>query len=775
MRHDNSAAIRDCQTTPGFGVYRRLPEDRHTIGRDIRRVAPGSASRAGGLHATADAFRQGDPASRGALANGFPATDLCANAEALLGDSAGVQWMGGHEGLHEAAGTAAMVDLDEAAHGLYADAHYVFESMNGNAADSCTSLSGEAYEMGHHPIEWLAHQAAPGDGNLAVTLGLGAVMAPLSFAAMRAGWQEWREAGDTSEALKARGEALRARRDALPQPERLPGVQAPTAGPSQAEAATGPLASARAERHMIDQVLQDLARARRANRLDASIGASSFLSGGAILTKSLGEAGTQGLIALGGKGAPLAPVLNALGGGSAVATASGLASTFVLGPLAGVLASVLGLSFVLRTHQESQMCRSDRALMREPLEALRKGRAAHPSRFVTLRRYRRFLETKLAQRQQFFSRFRNWNIGFFGGASVYGASVLAKAGLAAAALAGLGGIIGAPLLGTLLFAGTVGALVMSISSHRFFVAHDKLKRYHGHAHSDAQDIDRQTLCALDAASRHLPLNESSGFGLRAGLHAQLHAREKHLHAFVLRAAQALGRHYRLPRRSTDASFKGVTFGKRSLRREVHARLAAAGTLAKGLLSLKGKQAASEAARQRFSRESASLTVDAMSDWLADPASLRPQIGFMRSTVDAQCAYLDDKLAILRKATVHPDYREAAIDVEGLPPASAFEASIKRDQLRCARLKRLSQALAAAEQAPVAQAQQALHGLREAFVTLQTGHAQAERASDNRASCRTLARFCLSEAEPYLSSLRGILLSTEQQAARTHARTDTPSA
>ncbi|MBI3143670.1 MAG: hypothetical protein HYZ18_00070 [Pseudogulbenkiania sp.] len=234
-----------------------------------------------------------------------------------------------------------------------------------------------------------------------------------------------------------------------------------------------------------------------------------------------------------------------------------MAGTLVLGPLVSVFAVTLGGFFTRQSRIEKQRLLDDKKQVQAFLAALPPTPGSSTAESSNSP-YRVFLTGKLAQRERFFTRFNNWNMGFLGGSSLYATSTLTKMGLGVAALAGASALGGPIVLGGVTVAG-IGGLVMGVSSHQYLFGHDKYKRYQGYRRQAGAEVDRAWLVLADALVRRgeplgtgkSPPVNGIGFGLREALFDQVDRREKALQALLVQAAADQNKQYRPHVRSTD--------------------------------------------------------------------------------------------------------------------------------------------------------------------------------------------------------------------------------
>ncbi|PPV05935.1 type III secretion system effector protein XopK [Xanthomonas bromi] len=565
----------------------------------------------------------------------------------------------------------------------------------------------------------LAEEGAPGGTfELAMSLGIGSAMLPLSGLAMYAAYKETREVAEQRTHLRQRERRLRSDLAEL-----------------QPALDTGALAdAANVHAHALSEAIETNVYLQQRNARDGAIAATSMASAGVIFTKAASELGIQGGLAIASKSTNAVGLVGHSAAAAGAASAAGIAGTFVLGPLASVAATALGSTFLHQSRRERTRVAVDVERVERFLQDLEPSELSPGAQH-----YQHFVSTKLSKYDRFAHDFNQWNKGFVAGGITYTASTLTKVGISTAVVAGA--TVAAPVgTGLIIGAGLLGAATMGVGSHQFLLAHGKQKRYRRYETEDMPGVDRTLLAVADllpareaesAADQEAPsladqfqptaldvaltpvVEEAEGddedeivaetapglepkhrqgvsaggeaqpamaglaaptadsagareaenavpqhgFELRSALYACIDGQEKALDTFVQRAADDLQKIHPAKPRSTD---QGTVSGRAAhaapLSPRVNAVLRAAASYGRAVLTGKPQEARGKAMRSH-AKHSAMLTETALSQWLQTPGSVKSQIAYMQCSLELQKKYLDAKLsaqADLPQPAVHDD-------------------------------------------------------------------------------------------------------------------------
>lgn len=657
-------------------------------------------------------------------------------------------------------GAGAIIDLDEAAHGLYAGAKYAIEGLEGHPGHIADVFTDEAHELQHHPISTFLNESVHDtSADFAISMGIGAGMLPLSALAIHAGFKETKEAIHTHRDLTKRLKIVQRQQRAY---HALDNTANETVG--------------RGEQVVRERFQQDLTFEKKLNVLDGGIGVSSLTSGSAILAKVAAETGLQGGLAAMAKGTSVAALVEHSAHTAAVATSFGLAGTFALAPLASISATTLGAFFLHQSRLEKKRLGKDIQTLNHFLSQMDVSELSPQAL-----RYLDFLDIKLGQRQRFINRYNNWNKGFVTGSSVYAMSTMAKAGMGAAALAGAGAVGGPIGIGALLGVGTVGALTMGVSSHQYLFSHNKHKRYRNYERLDKSTIDRKFMILVDALpireDVHLPHAAANGFELRAALYHQMDGQEKVLTELLRQAADQTFKKFRGKTRSTDVP--GISAAPdhvagRLPGNKIHASLSASAAFSRKIVTSGRLSQAHDEARNCYGKHRTKLTEATFEQWLNDPQSQASQIDYMLTALDLKREYLQCKVATRQS-------RQSLQDPEPLTDSDIQNGStVDNFQTQLELVKSLENAQQN-DQKWLQKANQLHHELHQLspssgldsgqLATLRRRFLTILLADTNNtiSDSRSFAKFCFHEASDHITATRGILLSTELQAARLRAQ------
>lgn len=633
-----------------------------------------------------------------------------------------------------------MVDLDEAAHGVFASVKQTLPLFKGEGVGEIEqSFAEQAAQLSQAPFEWMAQDIpSAGAGDFGAALGAATLVAPLALIAVKAGVHE------TRDALRIRRELTARMTRHQDQAESLSSLLPATPGatpPTLLEA-----------RHQVAlQAAKDDRFAARLNRLRLGIGVSSAASGATIFIKTALDVVLKSSLVASAKKLNVVQFVADHGLAATAVTAAGVAGTLVLGPLAGAFATALGVFFARKSALRHRAFRQDRARVQGFLHTADAQQRASGRTSPAFRKYQHYIERKLGERARFYRVFKRWNFSFLGGSSLYAASALTKAALGIAALAGAGALISNPVgWGILLGVGVVGAVMMGVSSWQFLFGHPRNERYERYARDDHPDLDRHFLAGLDLMPA--PADEApwAGVELRARLFQKLD-----------RQADALDRLKR--RMATQLNKKPETRAADV----VPDLLARARALASGVavfLRTGQVREAAVSARREWSRRTPQLNEPAVADWLSSESAARAWGRFALRQLEAERRYLERKLAY--RLSLHerlPDWQPQPGDSEEKYSTalakflSDLDAGAERDQAQLERIRLFY----SSPRDPV-------RDDRFLLSLLSGVKPDSLDALDAPSIRRELAVTLLRDMPRRLRDTKGMLLDTEMQAGRLRA-------
>ncbi len=322
------------------------------------------------------------------------------------------------------------------------------------------------------------------------------------------------------------------------------------------------------------------------NLYNNGIGLASLVSGTTIALKATIEAATQIILMVSNHTIDIAHLITEgllTTAQATLATAVGMASTFVFTPLAAACAVKLGFHFVKKSialHNMRQEGRKEFDVFLKEMEKLRE-QTPYIDQYLT------WLDEKLKQGEKFDNEFLDSNLLFLGSSIFYTAGVIAKAALVTAALAGLTALAANPVAhGITLMLLVTSSLVMARYSLQFLSGHEGQKNYDSYRTEDAVDLDRHFLAGVD-----LKLNKEEGVKLRAKLLQYYQTREEAQQEFLKKV-------------SHNRTILGMVY-----------------------------------------RKDAEPTEELLESWLAEPEGSKALIEFMHTTLTAQQKYLQQKNAV----------------------------------------------------------------------------------------------------------------------------------
>ena len=653
-----------------------------------------------------------------------------------------------------------IVNLEEVGYDLYRGTVFAVEALEGHAGHIADALKDEEEGLEEPPFDWFhPHHSEEGPHHVAASLGISTAMLPLSAMAIRAGWHETRHALKHLGKLKRHQPTLETQRNALAALDQTP-LQPISVAECQLRA----------------QQLNDLARDKALTQADLACGVSSTIAGSAIFAKATTEIG----LGITAKSSLAHSAVEGSAGLSHLAAGAGFASSMVLAPLASISAVSLGAFFLYQSKLEKRSLKSDKAKIRAFIDSLDESTLS-PS----AHRYREFLANKLHQREKFITRYDRWNTAFAAGSGAYAAGTLTKTGLSAAAIAG-GSIAAGPVgLGILAGVGVLGAAGMSLSSHQYFLNHNKHKRYREYEYHDMPCIDRRFLVLVDVLEqRNPPLQAaaaaSSGFELRAALYAQIDGHEKALNLFIHQAAEQLGKRVIQKQRSTYHHHPTPSAPTSGFVDESKAILSAASAFGRQIVQ-GHTQKARHNAQRAYAAQTQGVAASALADWLQQRESWPAQVDYMQTALELEEKYLSMKLATRQERqhiSVPPPCDENASPEEKVVHQAQIDLITHLRQAHATdhdRLRSISTLISDMRRLNTSPriSHELITAWQQRFLTIQ----QDMDGKNAKKPVMSFAAYCLHGAFEKTTAARGILLSVEKQAARLRARfqADHPSA
>ncbi|MES2830531.1 MAG: hypothetical protein V4695_00895 [Pseudomonadota bacterium] len=660
---------------------------------------------------------------------------------------------------HDHSSSLVPVDLDEAAHGTYAATKYIVDGASGGPAQIGQQLKQDALLAAVKPKDSLIKDIVP-DGVADFSAGVAASVGvlPLAALAIHAGIHEIKDANYQLKSLDRRGKALD---DDVAILENLKNV----------------VPDIEEEIARADATRQNIDFAKRLAHTDRGIGVSSVLSGSAIAVKSTMDIGLKTtLVGLQKKFS----LLDIAQQGTQIGTAglvTGAAGTLVLGPLAGIFATTLGVFFVKKSTTKHRQLKTEFALAKQQIAAnmaLNKTAGMTQAHHAT---YNEFILRQGEKRISFFKKFGNWNKAFLSGSGLYAASATTKMVVASLALAGVGVAAANPVgLGIILGVGIVGALIMGGASLSFFYGHEKQGRYSKHTSKDHPDVDRELLSSLEFFRVLSPNGKPDpaaaltwsalGLNTRASCLQRLDVRKQSLTTFVAQAAEANGK---TPPRDPKNHIWNKWFT--GIRTSASYATTLAATLSPAQARLAARDKRMQARRDLGSRQ--------LENWIGSAEGSEALLRFAKNDLDAKTAYLQEKIAVRldlanQKLPLIPE--EPSEDAQAVLEAytsylAKQDALIEKDQ---AELERSQAMLAQIERVQLAE--KLSPESSEA-----NGMDQAERANllgnlveyfglpastpENTSSERTLSKLLTKEIYKDTKEARGVLFETQLQASK----------
>ena len=637
-----------------------------------------------------------------------------------------------------------MVDLDEAAHGVYASVKQTLPLFNGEGVGKIKQEFAEQTALlANDPVGWMAHDVpSSGVADFSAAMGTSMLVAPLAVIAVKAGISETRDAWRIRSELSNRASSLVAKLDML---DKLvpqgPGGQTITL--------------AEAAHKVAVQLSADTGFAARINRLRLGIGLASAASGATIFLKTAIDIGLKVALVASAKKLNVVQFLAEHGVATAAVTAVGVAGTLVLGPLAGIFATALGAFFARKSALRHRAFREDRARVEGFLRTVAEQQHAAGQPRGVLHAYTQFIDRKMPQRARFYRSFKRWNLGFLGGSSLYAASAITKAAIGIAALAGAGALISNPIgWGILLGVGVVGAVIMGVASWQFLFGHPKNERYERYCRDDHPELDRHFLAGLDILPPPEGKGPWAGVELRAQLFEQL---EKHADALARLKKRIASKINKKPT-STAADILP------NLAARFHALAAGAGVFLRSASVRRARVRSSEI----WSRRARQLTESDVAAWLDSSDSTTAWWRFSWRYLKAQREYLEHKLAyrlsVYEQHAVRspqPNHLDAKTQAALAGLLADSDAAAELDQVALERIRQCLSIKPSTERAN-----------RLLLGVLSGVKAAALDSLDASAVRRELATALLRDLPRRLRDTKGMLLETEMQAARLRTGSET---
>ncbi|MFN7835005.1 MAG: hypothetical protein ACK5NY_04325 [Burkholderiaceae bacterium] len=671
-----------------------------------------------------------------------------------------------HAHAHDHAGGVIAVDLDEAAHALYAVSRYVTDVIQNGPSSLPQAVRDDAQALGENPLHAFRNEMLPhgvADFVAAVTASLGVL--PLAGLAISAGVHEIQHAAAALKKLGKTEAQLREKQIIL---ERL-GNTLLTSGYAK---------------ELRAQARKDLSFAKKLARSDFGIGLSSALSGTAIAAKSIIDLVVNAAAVALTKKFIVTDMVNQYAGIGLAATISGAAGTLVFGPLAGVFAASLGVFFVRKSTAKLSQLRQD---FKSTQADLRWLLGPTEQNDPVAKAYKAFIEKQGKKRISFFKRFSRWNKVFMTGSGLYAASATTKMVVASVALAGIGALSITPVGWALLGVGIVGAVVMGVGSLMFFKGHPIQGRYSGHTAADHSSIDREFLASLDRLPMSVEKTPQAafdaatvGFNLRAQCLQWLDTRKKALEVFIKKAAVA---NDKLP--PVFANKAAVAKGKRPPRHpQVHVWhklfcLARVGYRYSVVLAatFSHKQAVERSRSERMSsrRDLGSRHIEA---WIETEEGLTALLELAEKDLNAKAVYLEKKLQVRLKV-----FAESSVVVSGASVSdlsyqayrqlmSEQDEGVERDQANYEKCRTLlkkvevfKSSLAASSPANSSTAANSLNARQQLLRGIGEYFGMSVQVSPDVSPSRLLSKLLAKDLYKDIKNCRGILFEAQLQTSR----------
>lgn len=675
---------------------------------------------------------------------------------------------------HDHAGGKPFLDLDELVHAIVA----IWATMRKAVASGMDDVYASWMEEGKQTATDLGGMLRETQ-TLSVGLVAGSGLTMLgAYFAISGGTNEWKEAREALSMLKRDEATLRERI------EQTAKWQSSDDFPAQVRA------------ELLDGDRQRYAElAERKNQLEAqsAIGVVTTASGSMMLVKAC----TDLVFAVGVKVAGLVGL--SIGNGVGIAaTVLGAVGNLVVSPVAALMAMTMGSVFVHRS----------RIAYRE-LVAVVAGWQSHlvptPYKNSPIHgewdNYVAFLENKAPKRTSFLFRYRNWNIGFLTGTTIFTASVLAKTGLAIAGVAGglllLNPAGLAVATGVLVLVMAVGAIGMGIGSYNFLFKHATNKRYESFQRNEHPQLDRALGETLDLRLRPPGTREicrrEKGFAYRAKVYDAMLEQEHALQMSLQYIAERpeVGKFYAWTTRSglkqkghaTEAPRAGAyrehrKVGVPSWQKDVKALGAALRRFVSKIGKGQGSEEARRRARSTYDRKCASLTATDVAPFLKktlasndvyfgvaanfseqseDKFARATIIGTLRALLTAQSSLLEKRIAARQDLRV-------PTELEGVDEAwrKAGQKNQSRDE------KTLGKIAESLGRIPGDTGSVLTTWIAD-FLRLQERLGMADEHDAESDNYVSLAKFMVEDAPKRLARLRGELFDAEVESMRRAAR------
>lgn len=355
-----------------------------------------------------------------------------------------------------------------------------------------------AQEITEKPLEVLAKESTFKNIDSSIAYVIADVAASfLGILSVVRGYQEFKEAGHHLHSLKAERKQLKTDKEHINTLHSMLGENIPNG--------------------LMFQKLLNLSKLDRnkrgihATKIDRWIGLSAVGAGASSALKGISDLGMKTGLAIkslaSGHGLFGGAIVATKGTAAGLAaTATGVAGTLALGPLAGLFAVGLGLGFHRKTQIKlSQLNRQAKQYIEKThgdgtiqLSVLSIHRPSigldNPEERNAYNNFKTFMSNGAKERIRFFRHFSKWNKAFLVGAGLYTASAGAKAAIVGASLLGATAAASNPVgWGVLTGVGIAGAIVVGLATLGFIKGHVRQTRYNQHTAGDHPLVDRHFL------------------------------------------------------------------------------------------------------------------------------------------------------------------------------------------------------------------------------------------------------------------------------------------
>lgn len=343
-----------------------------------------------------------------------------------------------------------------------------------------------AQEYTEKPLEALAKDTTFKNVDSSIAYAIADVAASfLGILSVVRGYQEFKEAGHHLHSLKAEQKQLKTDKKHINTLHSMLGENIPSG--------------------LMFQKLLNLSKLDRNKRgiyttkIDRWIGLSAVGAGASSALKGISDLGIKTGLAIktlaSGHGLFGGAIVATKGTAAGLAaTATGIAGTLALGPLAGLFAVGLGLGFNKKTSTKLNQLKQDFKTANNDFEYIGKLSTISEPDKTSFSDYKKFIDQEGQKRTRFFSHFSKWNKAFLVGAGLYTASAGAKAAIVGASLLGATAAASNPVgWGVLTGVGIAGAIVVGLATLGFIKGHVRQTRYNQHTAGDHPLVDRHFL------------------------------------------------------------------------------------------------------------------------------------------------------------------------------------------------------------------------------------------------------------------------------------------